>query len=151
MSLSKGSTGEQLSREAYKSIGPYSTKTLHKNKQDLSYISIGDPYDRTKRDKNPRWSEWSLWNTMTKLYVPRDSITTNLTKANFQHPTHPTHPTHPYIYTKYTHTPAHLYPFRPLQTALNSPQLFLRRGKYQPRFCSIKKWLSDLLENSKKQ
>ena len=58
MSRSKGSTGEQLSREMYKSIGPYSTKTLHKNKQDVSYISIGDPYDRSKRDKNPRWSEW---------------------------------------------------------------------------------------------
>ena len=45
------------SREAYRSIGPYSTKTLHKNKQDVSYISMGDPYGRAKRDKNSRWSE----------------------------------------------------------------------------------------------
>ena len=57
MSRSKGPKGEQLSREAYRSIGPYSTKTLHKNKQDVSYISIGDPYGRAKRDKNSRWSE----------------------------------------------------------------------------------------------
>ena len=48
---------EPLSRKQYKSLGPYTTKTLHKNKQDLSYISIGDPYDRSKKDKNSRWSK----------------------------------------------------------------------------------------------
>ena len=57
MSSSKGTTGEQLSREMYRSIGPYSTKTLHKNKQDLSYVSIGDPYGMRGKDKNVRWSK----------------------------------------------------------------------------------------------
>ena len=54
-----GST-EPLSRERYKSIGPYSTKDLHKNKHGMAYTTIGDPYDRSKRDRNPRWSEF-LW------------------------------------------------------------------------------------------
>ena len=52
-----GST-EPLSRERYKSIGPYSTKDLHKNKHGMAYTTIGDPYDRSKRDRNPRWSEF---------------------------------------------------------------------------------------------
>ena len=54
-----GST-EPLSREQYKSIGPYSTKVLHKNKHNMAYTTIGDPYDRTKRDRNPRWSKFSV-------------------------------------------------------------------------------------------
>ena len=47
---------EPLSRQQYKSIGPYSSKTLHKNKQDVSYVSIGDPFDKKGSDRNARWS-----------------------------------------------------------------------------------------------
>ena len=51
---------EPLSRTQYKSIGPYTSKEIHVRKIDLSYISIGDPYDRSKRDRNPRWSKFSF-------------------------------------------------------------------------------------------
>ena len=35
----------------------YSSKPIHKNKHDTSYITIGDPYDRipSKSEKNPRY------------------------------------------------------------------------------------------------
>ncbi len=114
MSRSKGSTGEQLSREMYKSIGPYSTKTLHKNKQDVSYISIGDPYDRSKRDKNPRWSEW-CWCFLfvcVSIVVPATRAggageTTLFVYASFLPPTSPprVRATHTYLFLNHHYYP----------------------------------------------
>ena len=65
---------EPLSRKQYKSIGPYTTKNLHKNKQDLSYISIGDPYDRSKSDRNPRWSKSTAIHCFVFLIHPTQSL-----------------------------------------------------------------------------
>ena len=100
--MSKASKGEQLSREAYKSIGPYSTKTLHKNKQDVSYISIGDPYGMRKKDKNLRWSRFHLDRiNPTKGPITNPNIYSRVHTHTYTHMCSP--PSHPSATSRLNH------------------------------------------------